>query len=622
MGNINVTFNAEKNGIEIRFNSKPDSAILNTLKLGGFRWSNRQKMWYAKQSEQTIGVANSLSNGNIVIDDTKNKSENNVYDLWDLTRTDNIVNHVDKDKEPREIAMEARRHIKPRFPMCNISITSDYNSVRAYINASPFNKDSDELKAICDYISEYIRSFKYCTHHDPYGDYGSSYNFYFSGCSIYYDYKQTDMNVSVGAICEDFQQKKQAFEDAENKRREIELEESIERSRIEHEESEKQRKIDEEKRDWIQACVSEKCVEYFVEGLVDYGYRKLNTEKEYQECEDDRKPTSHTCKVTKEIYMDKEQYDFFSNHLMMDWSFVAGTGGTDTDDLRISCMLDYDMMPKHERETVEWYDTDCVAILCDNRPMCVVDAQGFDYCRYVYFFNDETVVVNEHKSAQAITEEEREEDKHCAEVLCDISMQVIEQNNIIGTWHNECSDLYKTEMKKHIYNNGARFDMGVIRAIDPEMIMFKRAMYELYKNMNSIQEQFERANMKQGQKITIVKMGALGGVTVMRCVYDSYKKTTYAQYSDAVKVNIKPEHKRKMYFMYIHDDVLIYDGWLPDIPEEYFWEIIDNGNGIITKHGRYSSFDDEQYNVVLEYYKNIGASSPLIDTRDHGKYRK
>lgn len=623
MCNINVTLNTEKNGVEIRFDSKPDDATLATLKLSGYRWSTRQKMWYAKQSEQTIDVANSLANGSVVFDDAKNNTKNDGYDLWNLTRTDAIESHVDKSKETREIAMEARKHIKPRFPMCNISITSDYNSVCAYINASPFGKDSDELKAIRDYISAYIHSYKYCTYYDPYGDYGSSYNFYFSGCNVYYDYKQTDMTVSIGAICEDFQQKKQVFEAAEIERQEMELREDIERRRIEHEENEKRRKIAEEKRDEIQACISEKSVEYFVEKLVDYGYLKLNTADEYRECENEKKPSpNHTCKVTKEVYMNKDQYDFFANHLMMDWSFVAGTGGTDTDDLRINCMLDYQMMTEEERETVEWYDTDCVAIICDGCPKCVVDAQGYDYCRYVYFYDDNTVVVNDHTSAQMITEKEREDHRFSAEVLTDISTQIIEKNSIIGTWNTENSDLYKAEMKKYIYDNGTKFNMDVIRAIDPNNDSFKRAMYGLYLEMNSIQEQFERANLCQGQRITIVKIGALGGVSLTRCVFDSYKKTTYAQYNDAVKIIIKPEHKRKMHYMYIYDDVLIYNGWLPDVPEDYFWDITDNGNGVIIKHGRYSSFDKEQYKIVFDYYKKLLEAAPLIDTRDHGRYKK
>lgn len=63
---VNVTMNNERNGIEIRFSTKPEQEILNTLKANGFRWSVKQKMWYAKQTEERIQFANSISDTEIV----------------------------------------------------------------------------------------------------------------------------------------------------------------------------------------------------------------------------------------------------------------------------------------------------------------------------------------------------------------------------------------------------------------------------------------------------------------------------------------------------------------------------------------------------------------------------
>lgn len=48
---IEIRKNEEKNGIEIIFPCKPDSAIIETLKSMGFRWSNYQGLWYNKFSE-------------------------------------------------------------------------------------------------------------------------------------------------------------------------------------------------------------------------------------------------------------------------------------------------------------------------------------------------------------------------------------------------------------------------------------------------------------------------------------------------------------------------------------------------------------------------------------------
>lgn len=39
---LNITLNNDKNGIELRFNSKPSAEILTKIKENGYRWSNKQ----------------------------------------------------------------------------------------------------------------------------------------------------------------------------------------------------------------------------------------------------------------------------------------------------------------------------------------------------------------------------------------------------------------------------------------------------------------------------------------------------------------------------------------------------------------------------------------------------
>lgn len=56
---VAVSYNNEKQGIEIRFPSKPESNIIEQLKAYGFRWSKRG-FWYAKQSDKTNQFATSL----------------------------------------------------------------------------------------------------------------------------------------------------------------------------------------------------------------------------------------------------------------------------------------------------------------------------------------------------------------------------------------------------------------------------------------------------------------------------------------------------------------------------------------------------------------------------------
>ena len=88
--------------------------------------------------------------------------------------------------------------------------------------------------------------------------------------------------------------------------------------------------------------------------------------------------------ATKEVYFDNiEAYNYFCNHLLTDFDFLAGTGGTGTDDERIKTYQDYISMSKEERETVIFYRCDCVAIYLHNEFKFIIDAQGYSYARYV-----------------------------------------------------------------------------------------------------------------------------------------------------------------------------------------------------------------------------------------------
>jgi hypothetical protein len=53
-----VTKNEQHNGIEVRFDSKPDESILSYLKSNGFRWSKFQKIWYTRFNESLFQEVN------------------------------------------------------------------------------------------------------------------------------------------------------------------------------------------------------------------------------------------------------------------------------------------------------------------------------------------------------------------------------------------------------------------------------------------------------------------------------------------------------------------------------------------------------------------------------------
>lgn len=71
-----MVLNNEKNGVELYFQSKPETDILSMLKSCGYRWHNLKKCWYAKQNTETMNTAHKLTNNETVstIADTATKN--------------------------------------------------------------------------------------------------------------------------------------------------------------------------------------------------------------------------------------------------------------------------------------------------------------------------------------------------------------------------------------------------------------------------------------------------------------------------------------------------------------------------------------------------------------------
>ena len=57
---LDININEEKNGIELKFDSRPEQEVLNRLKEMGFRWHSQKKIWYSGLSTERIEFANNL----------------------------------------------------------------------------------------------------------------------------------------------------------------------------------------------------------------------------------------------------------------------------------------------------------------------------------------------------------------------------------------------------------------------------------------------------------------------------------------------------------------------------------------------------------------------------------
>jgi len=55
------SLNQAHNGVEIHFTAKPEQTIIDTLKQNRFRWHSRKKLWYNKQTPESIAIAESIA---------------------------------------------------------------------------------------------------------------------------------------------------------------------------------------------------------------------------------------------------------------------------------------------------------------------------------------------------------------------------------------------------------------------------------------------------------------------------------------------------------------------------------------------------------------------------------
>ena len=615
MVNANVTLNNEKSGVEIRFDSKPDAAVIESLKENDFRWSGKQKMWYAKQTDKVMSFVSTLNKGivsknacsgsSVTVKDKVEKHRN--YSLFEMTRTEGIENNYElyKIHDTKEIAAIIRKHIRARFPMCKFSVTSDYHSINIDLLASPFAKDSEEVKAIVHYVFKFAESYNY-DNSDIMTDY-FDVNFYgvYESSILSYKYEQTEHTEEYVAMSEAFAKSLEAYKAEKAERAEREYEERHKQMEIDRAESARLEEIRKSNHKVIEQNIEVVEVDYFVLNALYLGCQVNNP------TDIDKSGTRQNCRVAKEVRMNSEIFELYTKQMISDFSFYdCETGGSHTDDRRVKSIYDYERMSAAERETVEFYNTNCVAIVCDGEIKYVVNSEGHNYGKYTYTIDGESQIVDTYTTGCGISEEEYNHYKELAESIEDMSADVIISNDWHKTWNNEKFYFYKIIVRSWIEANNFEFNVGVVRAIENDEL--KLAMYRILTEPDNIRDQFANAFLSEGQKITLVRMNDFGGIASRKVIFKSFEYEKHAQYDNAVKVVYRPEGKRSDYYQYFYNELLVFDGWV-DIPRELFWESVPSASGFYCEKTKYLSCDMAQYDVVLDYFKKQGIK-PIINT--------
>ncbi|MCP1159398.1 LPD29 domain-containing protein [Bacillus infantis] len=614
---VAMKINEELNGIELYFNTKPQQNILSELKSNGFRWSNFKKCWYTKQSEKAFQVANTLTGYEEVaapettkeVKQTKAKKVN--MSLWEATQWTEI--EVNSKQDIKDIAKEVRSHIKKRFPQCKFSVRVPYyGKINAEIKSAPYEENSEYIKAIQAYCDNLVNAYNVCYDAgDAYSDIPARYNFYFFGFDTD-DYTQTEATEEVKKDMADFDSKLEAAKQTEEDRKYQEYLEWKKQDEIKQAEyakrEEEEKKAVENIYNSIEISELDENNQYFITGVEFADLNKNCTLNKYKEEVTKGDYSLEDVRVTKEIHFNNaEALENFSNMLMNDFDFLTNTGGSFTEDNRINSMTDFYNMDEFDRKTVKWF-LKGVAIYFEDKLQFVVDAQGYSYARYVGLTDnaqiEKTVIPD-----QVVSGEELETLKLQAETLADISTQVIEELGIMETWEKESWNEYKNCMKEKLIRYEFKLKKAVIQQLDIEAI--KTAMYKLLTEVDSIQDQFERAEIQQGEKVTLFYISDWGSIVTNRITFDSVENAKYAQYDNAVKLTFKPEKKRNLHYKYFYSTVLVYKGW-HTLPTSVLHEQ-EETKGFLVTRSKYHSCDNRQYDEILNHFKQQEIL-PIVNT--------
>lgn len=599
-----MLLNEELSGVELYFEGKPAKTILADLKANGFRYNGKKVCWYAKQNEESLKIANIYSEGvQEVITPAAKKS--NKIDLFELTTFTEVER--EKSYNTKEIAKEIRTALKTRFKFIKFSVTSK-NSINVTIKAAPFEADSIYLKAVQEYVDKLVESYNFCTCYDPYGDYGSSYNFYFFGCKVDYDFIETEATPEIIEAMKQFDIKAAEQEELKRAEEERQYQEYLKEQEEARKAAEERQAREKEEKEYIYNNIEVVDVaegqEYFVKNAQFSHLNKNNTLDQYKKEVEAGAYYLNTLKVEKEVHFkDLKALKVFENMLLDDFDFIDNTGGSYTKDLRINSMSDYYNMTEEEKKSVEWF-LKGIAVYHNNELIFVIDAQGFCYARYVGLIGTMTTIEKEIEYNQVVDAEEVEELKKEAEEITSVFNKVVEKNSL-DDWYNTRRKFVK-ELKDNILLS---FDKPIVQQIKDEKI--KNYMYRVLKENDNIRDQFIDNKFTAGEKLTIIRESAIGGASVNYITFNTYEEVEEHN-KKAIKMTLGIKNKKGLYSTMIENDkVLIYKNWV-DIPQSVLYEDTGSGSvlGSITKFG---SYDTRALDAIINYLSNKNIF-PAINT--------
>ena len=395
---MTITKNTNYNSYEIAFDAKPDEATREILKASGYRWHKARAIWYGYKdiSEKLNGESKA-----------ENAPKNALPSLWERTRTEAIPEHS-RTLDAVTVAAELRAELKRRFPEVKFSIRSrSYSggqSVDCYITKSPYGQnivkgdpsaydwryredraeDSPALAAVRKFCVALADSYNY-DNSDAMTDY-FDVNFYGGYFQNAYDIEFIKPSPEILADIADFEKRleedeKRKAEQAERERLEYEKAMEEERKRAEQIERENAEK---------EKAITERAKVFDLPAAFTILSGGIGKEANRAELDESMTEQKHDAIITRIVRLaTDDDLTFFENNLLRDWDFLAGFGGTNTDDPRVNDD-NYNKLNTEQRATVKFYMDNCVAVYVGDKIKYIVDPEGFGYARYVYILTEQT----------------------------------------------------------------------------------------------------------------------------------------------------------------------------------------------------------------------------------------
>lgn len=162
-----------------------------------------------------------------------------------------------------------------------------------------------------------------------------------------------------------------------------------------------------------------------------------------------------------------------------------------------------------------------------------------------------------------------------------------------------------------LYEGGEELDCVRTASEDDAIKIFDDL---ILKYAEPLQKAVYSTKLEKGKKYTLVYISEFGFPVVEKITFDSMQFTTYAQYSDCVKLIYKPYKKRTMYKKYFYNcSLMIFEGW-QDIKEEDTKEVIKDDGSVRITRSKYSCFSSSYIDDIEKILKN-----PLVIYKNYKK---